>query len=334
MKAVVCRATTGISGLTLEEVEVPRPGPNDVIIETRACGVHFADGLMTEGHYPVMPSLPFIPGIEVSGVVREVGSAVHDLQPGARVMAYTGIGGYAERVKVVRAQAMAIPEGMDFVTAAAFHVTYGTSYHALKDRGGLQQGETLLVLGAAGGVGLAAVEIGKALGARVIAAASTADKLALCKAYGADDLIDYTNVNWGESINALTNGRGIDVVFDPVGGPQAEAVVRCLRFGGRHLVVGFASGTVPAVPWGILLRKVISVHGVFWGQFADRYPHLNSSNVAELSAIYARGKLRPHVLATYPLTQFAHALRTIMGRGAKGRVILQVGLHEPPHHMF
>jgi NADPH:quinone reductase len=324
MLAVVCRECCGIPGLALESVAAPEAGRGEVVIDVHACGVNFADGLMIQGRYQARPSLPFVPGIEASGVVSQVGADVSDLTPGARVMAYTGIGGLAERVKVARAQVSLIPEGMDYVTAVAFLVSHGTSYHGLRDRARLQTGETLLVLGAAGGVGLAAVEIGKAMGARVIAAASNPDKLALCKEYGADEIVDYTRVDWRKYARDITGGGGFDVVYDPVGGPHAEALVRCLTFGGRYLVIGFANGTVPAVPLNLLLLKVASISGVFWGAFAERFPDRNARNVAELSALYAQRKIRPHVSARYPLPEFASALGDVLGRRARGKVVVEI----------
>jgi NADPH:quinone reductase len=295
MRAVLAKQFAPPEELVLEEVPAKHAAAGEVVISVRACGVNFLDGLMVQGKYQTKPPLPFSPGAEVAGLIKEVGSGVSGFAPGARVLAFTGFGGYAEEVAVDAARVIVLPQTMDFATAAAFPITYATSHHALKDRAQLKAGETLLVLGAAGGVGLTAVEIGKIMGARVIACASSDDKLALCQEYGADALINYASSDLRERIKELTDGKGVDVVYDPVGGSFAEPAVRSLAFGGRYLVVGFASGEIPKIPLNLLLLKVASLVGVFWGAFARAHPGQNAHNLAELLNWYTQGKLRPHV---------------------------------------
>jgi NADPH2:quinone reductase len=241
-----------------------------------------------------------------------------------RVLAATGHGGFAEQVVMPAVGVMALPEGMDFATAAAFPIVYATSHHALKDRAQLRAGETLLVLGAAGGVGLTAVEIGKVMGARVIACASSEEKLALCREYGADETINYSSADLRGKLKEVTGGKGVDVVYDPVGGAYAEPCVRSLAFMGRYLVIGFASGEIPKIPLNLLLLKQASVVGVFWGAYARMRAARNAANFAELFSWYRDGRLRPHVSETYPLADFAQALDTVMNRRAKGKVVLLV----------
>ncbi len=324
MKAVLVRAFAPLDQLALADVPAPTPGPGEVLIEVRAAGVNFMDGLIAQGKYQTKPPLPFSPGAEVAGIVTATGAGVTGIRPGLRVLAATGHGGFAEQVVMPAAGVMPLPEGMDFAIAASFPIVYATSHHALKDRAQLQAGETLLVLGAAGGVGLTAVEIGKVLGARVIACASSEEKLALCRQYGADATINYSSGDLREKIKELTGGKGVDVVYDPVGGAYAEPCVRSLSFLGRYLVVGFASGEIPKIPLNLLLLKQASLVGVFWGAFAKLRPEHNAANFAELFAWYARGLLRPHVSERYPLAEFASALDTVMNRRAKGKVVLLV----------
>jgi NADPH2:quinone reductase len=324
VKAVLVRAFAPLDQLALADVPAPTPGPGEVLIEVRAAGVNFMDGLIAQGKYQTKPPLPFSPGAEVAGIVTATGAGVTGIRPGLRVLAATGHGGFAEQVVMPAAGVMPLPEGMDFAIAASFPIVYATSHHALKDRAQLQAGETLLVLGAAGGVGLTAVEIGKVLGARVIACASSEEKLALCRQYGADATINYSSGDLREKIKELTGGKGVDVVYDPVGGAYAEPCVRSLSFLGRYLVVGFASGEIPKIPLNLLLLKQASLVGVFWGAFAKLRPEHNAANFAELFAWYARGLLRPHVSERYPLAEFASALDTVMNRRAKGKVVLLV----------
>jgi NADPH2:quinone reductase len=322
MKAVLAREFATPAKLVIEELAPKRAAAGEVVIAVQACGVNFFDGLIVQGKYQMKPPLPFSPGGEVSGVIREVGPGVSGLTGGMRVLAFTGYGGYAEEVVAEAWRVIPLPEQMDFVSAAAFPITYATSHHALKDRAHLKAGETLLVLGAAGGVGLTAVEIGKIMGARVIACASSDEKLALCKEYGADALINYGTSDLRERVRELTGGKGVDVVYDPVGGPYAEPAVRTLAFDGRYLVIGFASGEIPKIPLNLLLLKIASLVGVFWGGFAQAQPRQNAANLAELLSWYKEGRLRPHVSKTFPLASFREALDLVMNRQAKGKVVL------------
>jgi NADPH2:quinone reductase len=322
MKAVICDSFAPRAGLRSGDVPAPVPGPQDVLIRVRACGINFFDGLMVEGSYQTRPDLPFTPGSEVAGVVTAVGADVTGLAPGTRVLAYTGTGGYAEQSIAQADRVHPIPDSMGFDQAAGFLITYATSLHALKDRGRLQPGETLLVLGASGGVGLAAVEIGKALGARVIAAASTEDKLALCRQHGADATINYARDDLRARLKELTDGKGVEVVFDPVGGALSETALRGLATGGRHLVVGFASGEIPKIPLNLLLLKQSALIGVFWGNFARANRTTSAANMALLFDWFDQGLLKPHISARYPLARFAEALDAVMERTAQGKVVL------------
>ncbi len=325
MKAVLCRAFGSPSLLAVEDVPSPRPGAGQLAIAVRACGVNFPDTLIIQGKYQFKPDFPFSPGGEVSGVVKEIGEGVTGFRVGDRVIAATTFGGYAEEVVADAARTIAMPAGMDFESAAAFVLTYGTSHHALKDRAQLRAGETLLVLGAAGGVGLAAVELGKLMGARVIAAASSAEKLAVCRAHGADDTIDYASEDLRARLKDLTGGKGVDVVYDPVGGAFSEPALRSMGWNGRFLVVGFAAGTIPNLPLNLPLLKGCAVVGVFWGGFTRNEPERNRINLCELAQWAADGKLRPHVSARYPLTRAAEALEALMERRVRGNVVLVTG---------
>ena len=322
MKAILCKAYGPPETLVFEEVATPVPGPGEAVIAVKAASVNFPDVLIIENKYQVKPPLPFSPGSELAGVVTAVGEGVTTFRPGDRVMAITGYGAFAESVKTEARRLLAMPPGMDFATAAAFGLTYATSEHALVDRGALKSGETLLVLGAAGGVGLAAIEIGKILGARVIAAASSEAKLALAREHGADALINYGASDLRERIREETAGRGVDVVYDPVGGAYAEPAVRSLAPGGRYLVIGFASGEIPKIALNLLLLKVVSLVGVFWGAFAKAQPQRNAANMAELLTWYTYGRLRPHVSATFPLALYRDALDAVIQRKALGKVVL------------
>jgi NADPH2:quinone reductase len=324
MKAVLCKAFGPAETLVLEEIASPEAKSNEVLLEVHAGGVNFPDTLIIEGKYQFKPPFPFSPGGEAAGVVRVVGEKVSHLKVGDRVMALTGWGSFAEQVAVVGYNVMPIPASMDFVTAAAFGMTYGTSMHALKQRANLQPGETLLVLGASGGVGLAAVEIGKAMGARVIAAASSAQKLEVAKAAGADELINYNESNLKDEVKRLTDGKGADVIYDPVGGDLFDAAIRCIAWNGRLLVVGFASGRIPELPVNLCLLKGAAVVGVFWGSFAQHQPQDNAANFKQLFAWHAAGKLKPLISQTFPLTQAAEAINTLGQRKAVGKVVVQV----------
>ena len=325
MQAMLCKAFGPAETLVLEEVANPEAKKTEVVLDVHAAGVNFPDTLISEGKYQFKPPFPFSPGGEAAGVVTAVGEKITHVKPGDRVMALTGWGSFAEQVAVSGFNVMQIPKSMDFTTAAAFGMTYGTSMHALKQRANLQPGETLLVLGASGGVGLAAVEIAKAMGARVIAAASTTEKLEVAKAAGADELINYTSENLKERLKELTQGQGVDVIYDPVGGTFFEEAFRSIAWNGRFLVVGFASGGgIPALPANLPLLKGAALIGVFWGAFAQRQPQDNLANFQQLFSWYAEGKLKPLVSQTFPLARSAEAINALGQRKAVGKVVVQV----------
>lgn len=322
MKAVLCTTLGPARNLVLEDVASPVPKKNEILLDVQAAGVNFPDTLIIEGKYQFQPPLPFSPGGEAAGVVAAVGEKAGAFKVGDRVMALTGWGAFAEQVAVPFYNVLPIPASMDFTTAAAFGMTYGTSMHALRQRAQLQAGETLLVLGASGGVGLAAVEIGKAMGARVIAAASSAEKLAVAKAAGADELIDYSQASLREEIKRLTGGQGVDVIYDPVGGELFEQAVRGLAWNGRLLVVGFASGSIPQLAANLVLLKGAAVLGVFWGAFAQRQPEDNAANFRQLFAWHAEGQLKPLVSQTYPLGEAGAAIEKLGQRRAVGKLVV------------
>jgi len=322
MKAVLCRSYGPPDTLSLEDIPSPVPGPGEVVISARAAGVNFPDTLIIENKYQTRPPLPFAPGSEVAGIVKAVGPDVIRIKPGDRVMAATTFGSFAEEVKTAEARVLPLAPSLDFIQGAGFMLAYGTSDHALRDRGGLQPGETVLVLGASGGVGLAAVEIGKAVGARVIACASNAEKLAVCTQHGADAVINYASEDLRERIKALTGGRGVDVVYDPVGGAYTEPAFRSLAWRGRLLVVGFAAGEIPKLPLNLPLLKGASVVGVFWGDFARREPEKYRAQFERLGTWHAEGTLRPHVSVTLPLERAVEALKLIGSRQATGKIVL------------
>ncbi|MEE5152230.1 NADPH:quinone oxidoreductase family protein [Pseudomonas alliivorans] len=325
MKALLCKAFGPASTLVLEDIPAPDVKKNEILLDVRAAGVNFPDTLIIEGKYQFKPPFPFSPGGEAAGVISAVGEKVTHLKPGDRVMALTGWGSFAEQVAVPNYNVLPIPERMDFTIAAAFSMTYGTSMHALKQRANLQPGETLLVLGASGGVGLAAVEIGKALGARVIAAASSAEKLEVAKNAGADELINYTDTNLKDEIKRLTNGNGVDVIYDPVGGDLFDQAIRAIAWNGRLLVVGFASGRIPELPVNLALLKGASVVGVFWGSFAQRQPQDNAANFKQLFAWFEERKLKPLVSQVYPLERAGEAIDALGERRAVGKVVVSIG---------
>ena len=325
MKAVVCKQHGPPESLVYEDLPSPKPGAGEVVISVKAASVNFPDVLIIQNKYQFKPPLPFSPGSELAGVVKEVGSGVTAFRPGDRVMAFTTYGAFAEEVKTEASRLLPLPEKMDFVTGAAFVLTYGTSDHALRDRAALKEGETLLVLGAAGGVGLAAIEIAKALGARVIACASSDEKLAVCRQHGADEGINYASEDLRERIKVLTEGRGIDVVYDAVGGPYSEPAFRSLAWRGRLLVVGFAAGDIPKLPLNLPLLKGASVVGVFWGDFARREPKAFAASMQQLGRWYAEGRLKPHVSQTLPLARAADAIKLLASRQAKGKVVVTMG---------
>ena len=325
MKAVLCKQFGPPDSLVVEELPSPKAGPGEVVVSVKAASVNFPDVLIIQNKYQFKPPLPFSPGSELAGVVKEVGEGVKAFKAGDRVIAFTTYGAFAEEVKTEAARLLPLPEGMDFPSGAAFLLTYATSDHALRDRGALEAGETLLVLGAAGGVGLAAIEIGKALGARVIACASTEEKLAVCREHGADATINYASEDLRERIKALTDGKGVDVVYDAVGGPYTEPAFRSIAWRGRLLVVGFAAGEIPKLPLNLALLKGAAVVGVFWGDFARREPKAFAESVRQLAAWYREGKLRPHVSQTLPLASAAEALKLMAARQVKGKLVLTAG---------
>lgn len=324
MKAIVCHAFGPIEQLGWEERPDPVPGAGEVLIEIRAAGVNFPDGLMVRGEYQMKPPFPFTPGSEVAGIVRGMGEGVTRFAEGERVVAMCGLGGFGEMVAVSTDRVLPIPDAMSFETASGFMLVYGTSLHGIADKGRLRAGETLLVLGAAGGVGLAAVEIGAAMGARVIAAASSDEKLALALKHGAEIGINYTTHDLKAELKRLVPG-GVDVAYDPVGGALTEAAVRGLAWGGRLLVVGFAAGDIPKLPLNLLLLREAEAIGVFWGAFTQRDPAHHARNIGRLMSWVADGTLKPHVSATFPLSRASDALAEVMQRRAQGKVVLVAG---------
>ncbi len=324
MKALVCKELGPADKLVLETTDDPIPGPGEVLIDIHAAGLNFPDTLAITGNYQIRAELPFIPGGEASGVIEAVGEGVEQFKPGDRVMSSGLNGAFAEKQCKPVAEVIAIPDSMPFDTAAGFLVTYGTSYYALKQCADLQAGETLVVLGAAGGVGLAAVDLGKAMGATVIAAASTEDKLDTACATGADQRINYSDTALKEAIKSLTGGKGADVVYDPVGGELSEPALRATGWDGRFLVVGFASGTIPSIPLNLTLLKNNAIKGVFYGVWAMRDPQAYAQNIAELFALYEAGKLHPMVSQQFPLEQYREAFATLTERRAKGKVLFNL----------
>ena len=324
MKAVLCKAFGPPGTLAVESVDPPALAPGTVRIAVAAVGVNFPDLLLIEGKYQVRPPFPFSPGLECAGIVSECGPGVHEPAPGTRVMAFLSHGGMAEEVVAPAECVTPIPAAMPFDAAAAFPVVYGTGHHALVGRGALAGGEVLLVHGAGGGVGLSAVEIAKRLGATVIAAASSDQKLALAREHGADHLVNYRTGDLRAEVKALTDGRGADVIYDPVGGDVFDASMRCIARNGRLLVIGFASGRIADAKTNIVLLKEISIVGVAWGSFASRDPAANRANMAELLRWYEAGALRPRISRRLPLEQAAEALEAFQSRSAVGKQVLMV----------
>lgn len=324
MRAIRCKALGELDGLVYEETESPQPAAGEVRVRVRACGVNFADTLIVAGTYQIKPPLPFSPGFEVAGTVIATGCGVTRVCPGQRVMAIVEWGGFAEEVVAPQTQVFALPDGVDDVTAAGFPIAYGTSHFGLKFKAGLKAGETLLVLGAAGGVGLTAVETAKLMGATVIAAASGGDKMRIAREAGADAVVDARAPDLRERIKELTAGRGVDVVYDPVGGAAFEAAMRATAPGGRLLIVGFASGEVPQIPANILLVKNLSAIGFYWGAHKTLAPAQMAASFEELLDWLAAGRLRPHVSRTYPLADAAAALKELRARKTTGKVVLTV----------
>ena len=326
MKAVVCKAWGPPESLVVEDVPTPQPQAGEVLVKVNAASVNYPDVLMIQKKYQIQPALPFIPGSEVAGTVSALGEGVTNVKLGDRVIAFCGMGGFAESVVSKAAGLIPIPPGLSDEVAASFTLVYGTSHHAVIDRGELKAGQTMLVLGAAGGVGLAAVEIGKAIGARVIAAASSDDKLAVCKAHGADVLINYATQDLRAAIKEATNGLGPDVVYDPVGGIYAEPTVRSIGWRGRYLVVGFANGEIPKLPWNLALLKGASIVGVFWGDFVRREPKANAASMQQMMGWIAEGKLKPLVSARYPLADTVSAFNALANRQVTGKIVIVPGL--------
>jgi NADPH:quinone reductase len=325
MRAMLCRTLGDIANLEVGEMPTPVLGAGEVRIGVKAAGVNFPDILMCEGKYQVKPALPFVPGLEVAGIVKECGAGVTHVKPGDHVIAFARLaGGYAEEIVLPGPIVTPIPAAMDFPTAAAFLVAYGTAHFALEYRGNLKKGETLLVLGATGGVGLAAIEIGKMMGARVIAAAGGPEKLAVAREHGADEVIDYRTENLRERVLAMTDGKGVDVVFDPVGGQAFEQSMRCLGWEGRLLVIGFASGDIPKAAANYILVKNISIIGVVFGEHSFRYPDDSRARLGRLLAAWEKGQLKPRIWRKFPLAELQSALREIQGRRVIGKIVIEI----------
>tara|TARA_R110002110_G_scaffold415745_1_gene654741 strand:+ start:51951 stop:52928 length:978 start_codon:yes stop_codon:yes gene_type:complete len=323
MKAVVCKEHGLPEKLAFEtNWPDPEPGDNEVLIDVKAAGLNFPDVLIIQNKYQTKPDLPFIPGGECSGVVAAVGKNVTRLKPGDKVISMGSHGAFCSRIVADHNAVFPMPDGLSFEQAAGVSITYFTSYHALKQRANIQPGETLLVLGAAGGVGTTAIELGKLFGAKVIAAASTDEKLELCKKLGADEVINYSKVSLKDALKELTGGKGVDVVYDPVGGDFSEPAVRSMAWKGRYLVIGFASGPIPSIPLNLTLLKGCAIVGVFWGRFMAEEPEVNLQNIHALWGLFAEGKLNPVVTDTFPLEEYRDAYACMMERRARGKVIL------------
>ncbi len=322
MKAVLCNAFGPLENLTIEEISSLTPQPEEVIIHVKACGLNFPDTLIVQGKYQSKPDFPFSPGGEISGIIKEIGKDVTHLKIGDKVMYGSVFGGFAEEVKAKAKDVFNMPRTMDFTTAASSMLTYGTSYHALVNRANLQQGEILLVLGAAGGVGTAAIQIGKILGATVIAAASTDEKLEFCKENGADITINYTKENLKEKIKELTKGKGADVIYDPIGDKFSEPALRAIAWKGRYLVVGFAAGEIPKIPLNLVLLKGCQIVGVFWGAFFKNDPQQNTENFMTIVKWFAEGKLKSKIHGKYPLEKVVEAMQAMINKEVKGKIVL------------
>jgi NADPH:quinone reductase len=323
MKAVLCRAYGPPESLEIADLPVPQPGPGEVLVRVRAAALNFFDTLIIENKYQAKPDLPFSPAAEFCGEIAQLGEGVTSWSQGERVSGYMGWGAARECVVVPADRLVRVPAALSDEQAAGLAVTYGTTIHALVDRAEIKQGETLVVLGAAGGTGIAAVEIGKALGATVIACASSPDKLALAKARGADHVIDYSAENLRERLKELTKGQGVDVLYDPVGGALAEPALRSMGWKGRYLVIGFAAGEIPKIPLNLLLLKGCDIRGVFWGAFCKREPERQAAQMQQLLDWAARGVISAHVDATFPLEETAQALRLIADRKARGKIVVK-----------
>jgi NADPH2:quinone reductase len=325
MRALVCKAYGPPQSLVLEQQPDPKPGAGEVLVEVKAAGINFPDLLVIAGNYQVKVAPPFVPGNEAAGVVEAVGEGVERIKPGDRVIATPQGGAFADKCVVSEKLCLPLPRALDFEQGAGFTVTYATTYHAFRQCTELKAGETLLVLGAAGGVGSSAVEIGKALGARVIAAASSEDKLQFAREAGADETVNYSELSLRDAVKELTGGKGVDVVYDPVGGELANMALRSLAWQGRYLVIGFACGDIPEFPANIALLKEASIIGVWWGTWAARNPTLSLQNMQDLSTLVNQHKLVPRVTERYPLERYADAFAAITDRRAKGKVVLSMG---------
>lgn len=325
MHAWICETPTGPDALLWKELPTPEPRPGEVRVAIRAASLNFPDLLIVQNKYQMKPALPFVPGSEYAGTVEAVGEGVRHLKVGDAVAAFGGLGGFATHACVDAKLAMPLPPGFPFDDAAAFILTYGTTHHALVDRAALKAGETVLVLGAAGGVGTAAIQIAKAVGAKVIAAASSDEKCALCKTLGADATINYATANIRDELKALTGGKGPDVVYDPVGGDLAEPVFRSIAWRGRYLVIGFAQGAIPALPLNLPLLKGASLVGVFWGDFARREQQANAQALAELAAWYAQGKVKPVIDRRLPMPELQAAFERMGSRQVHGKLVMTNG---------
>jgi NADPH2:quinone reductase len=321
MRAVVCEAWGGPETLVVKNLLDLHPKPGEAVIKIRAAGVNFPDVLIIQKKYQVQPELPFSPGAEVSGDILAVGEGVTALKPGDRVAALCTTGGFAEQIALDAARIIKIPESLSYEVAAGFMLAYGTSWHAVRDRAALLPTETMLVLGAAGGVGLSAVEIGKAIGAKVVAAASTDEKCAICREHGADETINYETEDLREGIKR-TCGKGPDVIYDPVGGKFSEAAFRSIGWRGRHLVIGFAAGDIPAIPLNLTLLKGASLVGVFWGSFVQREPANNMKGISEMLGWMKEGKIKPRISKTYALEDAPQALRDMAARKVTGKIVI------------
>ncbi len=324
MRAILCTRYGLPETLTLTEAPIPSPAADEVLIEVKACGVNFPDVLIIQNKYQFKPMLPFSPGGEVSGIISAIGEKVTHVKAGDHVVALCGWGGFAEQVVVKSNRVFKVPGEMDFIQAACTLYTYSTSYHALKDRAELKSGETLLVLGAAGGVGLAAVELGKLMGATVIAAASTTEKLEVCKEKGADHVINYTTEDLRARVKEITHDKGVDVIYDPIGGALAEPALRSIAWRGRYLVVGFASGTIPSFPANLPLLKGASIVGVFWGSFAEREPKQSMQNFTQLLTWMKERKIKQHIHRIYSLEETPQALQDLLDRKVHGKAVVKV----------
>jgi NADPH:quinone reductase len=322
MQAWFCETLSGPDGLLWKDVPTPQPGPGEVRIAIRAASLNFPDILIVQGKYQFKPALPFVPGSEYSGVVEALGEGVTQLKVGDAVAAMGSTGGFATHAIVAAKSVLKLPPGFALEDGAAFALTYGTSHHALVDRAALKAGETVLVLGAAGGVGTSAIQVAKAMGAKVIAAASTDAKCAFCRELGADATLNYASQNIRDSLKELTGGKGPDVVYDPVGGDMAEPVLRSIAWRGRYLVIGFAQGGIPALPWNLPLLKGASIVGVFWGEFVRREPEASARGMAELARWYAEGKIKPAIDLRLPMRELPAAYARMATRKVQGKVLM------------